>query len=127
MLCETEQLDSLAGCSLLDFSILYPYRVMDAKCQVFPERVEFHGVSPWIRVFQGFDWFQVKFFRRSELKTILSFVVTLQRQIIPGQRVIFLGFFQAGGGGGIWAVSPLFKATLNNQNFTFISLHGCFA
>ena len=32
-------------------SILYPHRGMDVTFEAFPERVEFHGVSPCIRVF----------------------------------------------------------------------------
>ena len=86
---------------------------MNGKFQAFFERIEFQGVSPYIQVFQRFDWFSVKFSRQFELKTIAPFMIILQRQVIPGERDIFQGFFP----GCIWAVCQFFMATLNNQNF----------
>ena len=33
--------------------LIYPYRGMNVKFQAFSERIEFHGVSPKIRVSRG--------------------------------------------------------------------------
>ena len=109
------------ACSL-SYTILYSYMGVDVKSQAFLERVaqEFHGVSPQIRVFRALDWFEIKFSRRSELKTILPFVTIVQRQIISGRRDMLSGLFSR----GIATVCQFSKATLHNQNFTFIPLHG---
>ena len=40
-----------------------------------------------------------QFSRQAESTTIFTFM-DLQRQIIPGQKDIFLGFSRGGGGGG---------------------------
>ena len=42
--------------------------------------------------FQAFDGYEVKFSRQSELKTVLTLIITLLGQIIPDQRDNFLLF-----------------------------------
>ena len=81
---------------------------MDVKFQAIPERIEFRGISRYIRVFQGLNWFWVGLFRRSELKTILPFILALQAQIIPGEMDIFSGLFPR----GICTVCQFSKGTL---------------
>ena len=86
---------------------------VDVKFQAFPERIEFHGVSPQMRVFQGFDWSQVTFSRPSKFKTLLPFIVTLQRQIIQGEREIFQGFLP----GRHLGYLPIFQGCIKQSKF----------
>ena len=69
---------------------------MHVKFQAILERIEFRGVS---------------------LKTILSFSLTLQEQIIPGQMDIFSGLFPKGHLDSL----PIFE-----EYFTSIPLYGYF-
>ena len=58
----------------------------------------------------------------SEVFQVLQFIITLQTQIIPGQRDIFIDFLP----GRIWAVYQFPKATLDIQDFTSISMYSYF-
>ena len=103
-------------------SILYPNGGgADVKFQASPEGIEFYEVSS---SFPGLELvLSETLSRRSELKTILPFIITLQRQIIPGQADIFLTFSQ--GASGLFANFPL-KTKLNIQDFTSVPLCGSF-
>ena len=50
-----------------------------------------------------------QFSRQAESTTIFTFM-DLQRQIIPGQKDIFLDFSSGGGGGGNLGGLPIFQA-----------------
>ena len=88
---------------------------MGVKFQAFPERIEFHGASPLIRPFQGFDWIQLKFSRRLRHTSI-------------HQRLTYADNSRGGEDfpGGIWTICQFSKAALSNQNFTSTSLYGYF-
>ena len=56
----------------------------------------------------------MEFFRQPELETIVSFFMTLQRKIIPGEKDSFQGFYP------IWAICQIFKAILNIEWLFFV-------
>ena len=60
----------------------------------------------------------MKFSRRAELKTILPFVMILQRKIIPGENDIFPGFFP----GGVFACLPIFQGYIKQSKILNPSL-----